>query len=499
MINRFRNWVLDVVGAYDEDYVSEDFPVEKRISQKKLREIKKESKSEKIELNEVSTKEIKSREILDDYEIDNVMMKLNPELPEPKEYKINKVYTEQEKLLYHFRFINYTEESFAQLRNSLKNGLSLPDKFERFVEYLHFKNGRIYFKNLPVLRPQEIQKICRDCYFDPTKPFSPDKIYHLISNQGANLSRSKVRNAVQSIEEYQLRRELRRPKKVEANFFISHSNSIVCDMFFINKWKFFNCCEAFSGYIKTYYVSKGTATLIKDCVIDFIKEIGKYNHTISKVLCDQGGENQKIKEIPNIQVIFMKVAQPMHLAEFMNHLVCSRLKLYLDLDFDPSEILEYVLQGLNTRKRKRRNHFTPIELLEMDKQSQKRISANIVYKTPQEHYNLKKIYQGSYVRILELSRKDQLHRPMSYKGYNRKWSEEVYRVSRIKRVAGTLNVFKYIILKKEYFRNEVLLIPKFLDKKIPDDIMKKPFSYPLEDDDDSSGIYIPSDEDFDDI
>jgi len=295
-----------------------------------------------------------------------------------------------------------------------------------------------------------------------------------------------------------LRRELRLPKKVEANFFISHSNSIVCDMFFINKWKFFNCCEAFSGYIKTYYVSKGTATLIKDCVIDFIKEIGKYNHTISKVLCDQGGENQKIEEIPNIQVIFMKVAQPMHLAEFMNHLVCSRLKLYLDLDFDPSEILEYVLQGLNTRKRKRRNHFTPIELLEMDKQSQKRISANIVYKTPQEHYNLKKIYQGSYVRILELSRKDQLHRPMSYKGYNRKWSEEVYRVSRIKRVAGTLNVFKYIILKKEYFRNEVLLIPKFLDKKIPDDIMKKPFSYPLEDDDDSSGIYIPSDEDYDD-
>jgi len=494
MINRFRNFVLDIIGAYDDDYIRGDFQ-KKPMSKKKLSQIKKESKIVKVEKNIISKKQIESREINEDFEVDNVMMKLNPEIPQnPKKYVMNKVYTEEEKLLYRFRFINYTEESFDQLRNSLKNGLSLPDKFEQFGEYLHMKNGRIYFKNMPVLRQSEIQTLCRNTWFDPTKPVSPDKIYQLISSQGANLSRSKVRRAVQSIEEYQRHRGLRRPKKVEANFFISHSNTIVCDMFFINKWKFFNVCEAFSGYIKTYYIKRGTAIMIRDCVKDFLSEISKINPAlqIKYCLCDQGTENQKIKET-GLKVVFMKVAQPMHLAEFMNHLVCSRLKIYLDLSFDPSEILELVLQGLNSRKRKRRNHFTPIELLKLDKITQKRISENIVYATPREHYNLKKIYKGSFVRILELSRKDQLKAPMSYKSYNRKWSEEVYQVSRIKRVKGTLNVFKYVIMKKEYFRNEILLIPKMIDKKIPNDILRKPFAYPREDDDDSSGIYVPSD------
>jgi len=128
----------------------------------------------------------------------------------------------------------------------------------------------------------------------------------------------------------------------------------------------------------------------------------------------------------------------------------------------------------------------------MSKQDQKRIAQDIVYRVPQEHYNMKKIYRGSFVRILMLSRKDQRVRPMSYKGYKIKYSEDVYQVSRIKRVAGTINVFKYVINKKEYFRNELLLVPEYVDKVIPE-IKTLPLAEPLFDDDDSSGIYVPSD------
>lgn len=271
MINRFRNFVLDIIGAYDDDYIRGDFK-KKPISGKQLAEVKKESKQNVVKKIVKSKKQIPTREDDDEFEIDNVMMEIKPDIPEkPRSYKINTVYTEAEKLLYRFRFINYSEESFQQLRNSLRNNLALPDKFEQFSEYLHLKNGRIYFKNLPVLTQPEIQTLCRNTYFDPTKPISPDKIYHEISSQGANLSRSKVRKAVQSIEDYQLRRGRRLKKKVEANFFISHSNTIVCDMFFINQWKFFNVCEAFSGFIKTYYIRKGTATMIRDCVKDFLE------------------------------------------------------------------------------------------------------------------------------------------------------------------------------------------------------------------------------------
>ena len=491
-----------MVGAYDEGYVKGPIikgKKTKKITQKTLAKIKKESKTEKIEKIELSKQKLQAREVDEEYEIDNIFMKLDPHVPEAKKYTINKVYTEEEKLLYHFRFINYSEESFDLLRHSLKNGLALPDKFERFKSYLSLKNNRLYFKELPILNKTEIQKICRETYFDPEKPISPDQIYREISNQAANLSRSKVRKAVQSIENYQLRRSIRRPKDIEANFKVFYTNTAVCDMFWVNKHAFFNVAEAFSGYIKTYFVNSSHANLINKCMIDFIGEIKKYGHTITRVLCDPGSENKKMKNIPNLQVIHTKTAQPMHLAEYYNSLVAGRINLYLDLNFDPSEVLELIMTSINNRKRQRRSHFTPIEILGMSIQDQKRIAQDIVYRTPQEHYNMKKIHKGSFVRILMVSRKDQRVRPMSYKGYKKKYSIEVYQVTKIKRVAGTINVFKYYINGKEYFRNELLLVPQFVDKIIPQ-IKTNPIKDPLFDDDDSSGIYVPSDieSDYDD-
>ena len=165
MINKFREWVLDVVGAYEKTFVRGGI-TDKPISKKKITKLKQESEPLSKVKESLSVKEqYKSRAVPEEYEIDNVLMQLNPELPEPKKYKINQTYTEQEKLLYHFRFINYSEESLDRLRNSLKNNLSLPDNFERFSQYLHLKNNRLYFKDLPILRPQEIQTLCRNMYF----------------------------------------------------------------------------------------------------------------------------------------------------------------------------------------------------------------------------------------------------------------------------------------------------------------------------------------------
>ena len=510
MINSFREWVLDTFGLNDPRPL--ELPefvgftggtarkAKKPLPPKTLSKLKKESKKDTVEKNKVSKKKLKARKVDpvdEEYEIDNIFMKLDPHVPEAKKYRLNTVYTEEQKLLYHFRYINYSEESFDLLQHALRNGLEVPDKFVRFQDQLSLKKGRLYFKELPILRPSEIQTLCREMYFDPEKPISPDQIYREISNQAANLSRSKVRKAIQSIEEYQRRRAIRRPKKTEANFKVFFSNTAVCDMFFINKLAFFNVAEAFSGYIKTYYVNSSHAELIKKCMIDFMKEIANYGHTITRVLCDPGSENKKMKTIPNLEVIHTKTAQPMHLAEFYNSLVARRINLYLDLKFDPSEVLDLIMNSLNNRKRQRRSHFTPIEILQMSKQDQKRIAQDIVYRTPDEHYNMKKIYRGSFVRILMLSRKDQRVRPMSYKGYKIKYSKEVYQVSRVKRVAGTINVFKYVINGKEYFRNELLLVPEFVDTVIPE-IKTQPLAEPLFDDDDSSGIYVPSELDEDD-
>jgi len=45
---------------------------------------------------------------------------------------------------------------------------------------------------------------------------------------------------------------------------------------------------------------------------------------------------------------------------------------------------------------------------------------------------------------------------------------------------------------KEYFRNELLLIPEYIDKIIPQ-IQKLPRKEPLFDLNDDDGIYVPSD------
>lgn len=492
MINSFREWILDIVGAYEPGYVKGKLNKGTKITQKTLSKLKKESKAEKIEKIKISKTKLKERESDDEYEIDNIMMKIDPIIPQPKKYRIFKVISEEQKLVQHFRFINYSEESMDLLRNSLKNNLQLPDKFERFKAYLNLKNGRLYFKDLPILRQPEIQKICREAYFNPEEPIGCDQIYKLIQHKAANLSRSKVRKAIQSIEQYQLRREIRRPKEVMSNFKVFSTNTAMVDMFFINNFKFLNIAEAFSGYIKVYFVNSGHADLINECMIDFIKEIKSYHHTITRVLSDPGSENKKLKNIPGITSIFTETAQPLHLIEYYNSLVARRLMLYLDLNFDPSEVLPLIITGINNRKRRRRNDFSPIEILNMSIQDQKRIAQDIVYKVPEQFYNMKKIHKGSFVRILMVSRKSQRVRSMSYKGYRKKFSPDVYQVSRIKRIPGTINVFKYVVNSKEYFRNELLLIPEYIDKIIPQ-IQKLPRKEPLFDLNDDDGIYVPSD------
>jgi len=260
MINRFREWILYVVGADREGtYMKKEY-ARKGLPPKELKKLK--SESEDLVKVKKGEKKYKKREENDDYEIDNILMELDPEIPSPKKYRVLKLQTEEERLLYKFRYLNYNEENLDLLRNSLIKGLSLPDKFEVFQPHLSIKSGRLYFKNLPVLRESEIQTLCREKYFDPKYPFSPDAIYREISNLGANLSRSKVRQAVQKIEHYQLRRELRKPKDVEANFIVTSSNTMAADMFFMGKHKFFNCLECFSGYVKTYHVNKGTSKMI---------------------------------------------------------------------------------------------------------------------------------------------------------------------------------------------------------------------------------------------
>ena len=72
----------------------------------------------------------------------------------------------------------------------------------------------------------------------------------------------------------------------------------------------------------------------------------------------------------------------------------------------------------------------------------------------------------------------------------------MYQVSKIKRVSGTVNIFKYTVNGKEFFRNELLLVPEYVDRIIPQ-INKLPISDPRFAEEDQDGLYVPSSDDED--
>ena len=116
MINRFREWILYVVGADREGtYMKKEY-ARKGLPPKELKKLK--SESEDLVKVKKGEKKYKKREENDDYEIDNILMELDPEIPSPKKYRVLKLQTEEERLLYKFRYLNYNEENLDLLRNS---------------------------------------------------------------------------------------------------------------------------------------------------------------------------------------------------------------------------------------------------------------------------------------------------------------------------------------------------------------------------------------------
>ena len=173
MINRFREYILYIVGADLEGKYNQKQPKISRVSRKELKRIEKESgKPEKVA---ISRKKLEKRETPEEYIIDNLLMEVDPEIPKPKKFSVNNVIlSEEQRLLYHFRFLNYTDKSYDLLKYALKNNLSVPEKFNRFSESLSIKGERLYFRELPILYDAEIQTLVREAYFNTLENIMAD-------------------------------------------------------------------------------------------------------------------------------------------------------------------------------------------------------------------------------------------------------------------------------------------------------------------------------------
>ena len=135
---------------------------------------------------------------------------------------------------------------------------------------------------------------------------------------------------------------------------------------------------------------------------------------------------------------------------------------------DPSVILDDIAEHLNNQKRPDRGNLTPNQLLTLNSAEISKI--NEMYKdraVPPEVAGLRELLPGHNVRILLMTRKEQLD--TSQKGFRAKWSKKVYTVLKRTKLQLNPNNFRYFVGKHQsYYRHELLWVPKETDTSVID-------------------------------
>ena len=134
---------------------------------------------------------------------------------------------------------------------------------------------------------------------------------------------------------------------------------------------------------------------------------------------------------------------------------------------DPSVLLDDITDQINSQKRPDRGNLTPLELLALT--PAERLEVNRIYTDRTdvpEVPGLKPLFRGNYVRVLNMTRKEQITNKT--KGFAPKWSRRVYQVRKKLAIAKNKTQFRYYLEENAnfYYRHELLKIPKKLDKKV---------------------------------
>ena len=81
---------------------------------------------------------------------------------------------------------------------------------------------------------------------------------------------------------------------------------------------------------------------------------------------------------------------------------------------------------------------------------------------------LRELFKGSHVRVLLMTMKEQLQNKK--KGFEPKWSSDIFRIKRKQALQGNPSHFRYFLHgeQESYFRHELLWVPSNTDTTILD-------------------------------
>ena len=383
----------------------------------------------------------------------------------------------------HLLFMNPGTQKILECVRAVNAGETLPVWAQPFLKHLSVEGNTLYFDDKPMATKEQKREAVKLSYFDPKEPSTILPITDKLREQYANVAKNDVRNILRSLETYQLNFRRRLPAKVLGRMILNKPGVIMMDTFFpsrkVDGW-FGNysclcCMDAWSRYSRVYVNEKKDKETIAKGMVRFLAEFAGKGHLPRMVLMDKGSELkaaaksiEKYRQKPGDLVHNSITRQPVLMVENMQSQYQRRMAVFrtASLTDDPSVIMDDISEHLNNQRRPDRGNLTPVQLLTLGPAERKVINEKYKDRTvPPEVLGLRKLEVGHHVRVLLMTRKEQLD--TSKKGFRPKWSRKVYTVLRKTALQLNPNNFRYFVgSNQSYYRHELLWVPKETDTEV---------------------------------
>ena len=376
---------------------------------------------------------------------------------------------------------------------SLTSGSPMPIWTEHFKEHLSVRNTKLYFDDLRMLTKDEKKTAVKRLYFDPKKPTGIVPIADELRTKFANVSTRDVRTILRSLETYQLNFGRRRPPKVTGKMSLLQPGIISMDMFFPSAqlgWMktggCLTCMDCWSRYMHVYVLESKKFDVVLKAMNMFLAEFASYGFLPRRILCDKGTDMapaklamekfRKIRDGNTKLVLNSVTGGPVNIVEALNAQIQRHMQVFRtsNLTDDPSVIADDISYQINHQKRPDRGNLSPVQLLSLSRDERKQVNDMHVERTFVSASGLKPIEIGQTVRILQMTRKQQVSgMGGKYKGFAPKWSRDTYTVLKRTRLVKNQDEFRYFVdSSRSYYRHELLVIPKIVDNVVPEQYIR---------------------------
>ena len=355
-------------------------------------------------------------------------------------------------------------------------------------ENVKLVDGRLHVEQLPVLTRAEVRSKIKHEYYSARGASVPKAIYKKLRTDVANVSERSVRKIVESLETYQLTKRVRQPPLNRGHREWRSPGIIQADTTFLDtnwdkKVAILVMHDAWSSYTGAFVVDSENAVIANKAMLIFTKHlVSTYAYKPKYYMTDLGTEfanlRRGVAKRYGAEHLQSPTGKPIHEIEAKNAMLKRRIEIQrvahkMDDAGALSGFLADILYDMNNTPRDWRGGFTSVQLLKMNRKQRHAVNANnkrVVTKSePLGGFNRKKIGVGDTVRRILWTTKDILNRPMGKKGYQQKWSKELYKVTKI--ITQKNGVKKHRLdddTPRLYFRNEIQKVdPSKLDKEVP--------------------------------